>query len=65
MDCIGYQVRFLRAGSIPEFSVLFDTFQEAHAYAAREVPKREPKVVCIVEIEDDGNDGRIHDLQVF
>jgi hypothetical protein len=65
MGCIGYQVQFLRAGFAPELSVLFDTFQDAHSYAAREIPKRVPKVVSIVEIQDDGNDGRIHDLQVF
>jgi hypothetical protein len=57
---MGYQVQFLRENAVPEYSVLFDTFQEAHAYAAREVPKRNPKVVAIIEIEDDGDGGRIH-----
>ena len=65
MGIIGYQVQFLRAGAVPELSVLFDTLQEAHAYAAKEAPKREPRVITIAEIERDGSDGRIHELQVF
>ena len=61
-----YQVQFLRSGTA-EKSNLFATFQKAHSYAAQEVARREPKPekIAIVEIEDDGNEGRVHPFQVF
>jgi hypothetical protein len=62
-----YQVQFLRTGSATERSELFESFQQAHTFAAQEVARREIKltVVAIVEVDGDGNPGRIHELQVF
>jgi hypothetical protein len=62
-----YQVQFLRTGVVTERSELFETFHAAHVFAAQEVARREPKpkVVAVVEIDDDGNPGRVHEIQVL
>jgi hypothetical protein len=62
-----YQVQFLRTGVMTDRSELFETLQQAEAFADEEVGRRKPgpEVVAIVEIDDDGNQGRIQRLQRF
>ena len=64
---MSYQVQYLRTGIAIEKSDLFQTFHQAESFAAKQLGRREPKpeVIAIVEIDDDGNQGRIHKLQVF
>jgi hypothetical protein len=61
---MGYKVLFLSAKLVPERSGIFETIQEAHAFAAQQAPIKKPNVIAILEIDADGNDGRVHALQV-
>lgn len=60
-----YQVQFQRTGHWLVRSELFETLQEAHAHAAQHQAAHQPEVIVIVEVDDEGNQGRIHQIQVF
>jgi hypothetical protein len=60
-----YQVQFQRTGHWLERSDLFETLQAAHSYAAQNHARYQAEVVVIVEVDDNGEQGRIHEIQVI
>jgi hypothetical protein len=61
-----YQAQFLRTGQLTARSELFETMQAAHAHVAQKLAGgAKPEVIAIVEIDDNGDQGRVHEIQVF
>lgn len=60
-----YQVQFQRTGIKAWRSDLFETLQAAHAHAAQEQGRLLPEVIVIVEVDGDGKEGRVHEVQVL
>jgi len=58
-----YQVQFLRTDRQMGRSELFETFQQAHAHAARQQAQFQPEVIAIVEIDDNGEQGVVHEVR--